>query len=355
MANPIPQTAQEFAQLSWPEIEPFYNELQKTALNDRTVNAWLADWTRLGALVSETQQRLYVASSIDTSDQQAARNLFHFLEDVFPPVEATEQQLRRRLLSSRLAPAGFEVPLRNMNTQVALFRQANLALLTEEHRLENEYDRTIAAQTVVWEGCEQTITQLRPVHQNTDRTLREKAWRMVIGRQLADRAALNDLWRRYLKLRQRMAVNVGYPDYRAYRWQQMLRFDYTPADCARFHEAIEQVVVPAAERLYERRRRQLGLDSLRPWDLEVDPTGQEALHPFNTLTAFEEGAQTIFQRVDATLCDDFARMRREKLLDLGNHKGKAPGGFCTQFAVIKRPFIFMNAVGVHEGRANATA
>ena len=41
-------------------------------------------------------------------------------------------------------------------------------------------------------------------------------------------------------------------------------------------------------------------------------------------------------------------MRREKLLDLGNRKGKAPGGYCTQFQVAKRPFIFANAVGLHD-------
>ena len=37
-------------------------------------------------------------------------------------------------------------------------------------------------------------------------------------------------------------MNAGKPDYRAYRWQQLLRFDYKPEDCRSFHKAIEQVV-----------------------------------------------------------------------------------------------------------------
>jgi oligoendopeptidase F len=41
-------------------------------------------------------------------------------------------------------------------------------------------------------------------------------------------------------------------------------------------------------------------------------------------------------------------MRREGLLDLDNRKGKAPGGYCTQFYAAKRPFIFANSVGLHE-------
>ena len=90
-------------------------------------------------------------------------------------------------------------------------------------------------------------------------------------RQLADRDAINQLWQQLLAVRLKIAHNAGKPDYRAYRWQEMLRFDYTPADCRSFQNAIEQVVVPAALRIYERRRQRLGVSSLRPWDLDVDP------------------------------------------------------------------------------------
>ncbi len=40
-------------------------------------------------------------------------------------------------------------------------------------------------------------------------------------------------------------------------------------------------------------------------------------------------------------------MRDEGLLDLDNRPGKAPGGYCTDFELAGRPFIFMNAVGLH--------
>jgi len=47
------------------------------------------------------------------------------------------------------------------------------------------------------------------------------------------------------------------------------------------------------------------------------------------------------------LGDQFDIMAAEGLLDLANRKGKAPGGYCIDFDVAKRPFIFMNAVGLH--------
>ncbi|MEW6718490.1 MAG: M3 family oligoendopeptidase, partial [Chloroflexota bacterium] len=186
------------------------------------------------------------------------------------------------------------------------------------------------------------------IYKDTDRSKRERAWRLAAERQLADRGAINDLWVRFLDLRQRIAANAGRSEYRAYRWQQLLRFDYTPADCRRFHRAIQYVVVPAATRVYERRKERLGVRSLRPWDLDVDPLGRESLKPFKEVDELESKSSQIFRRVDPKLGEYFDIMRKEGLLDLANRKGKAPGGYCTSFPVVKRPFIFMNAVGLHE-------
>ncbi|MCL4507384.1 MAG: M3 family oligoendopeptidase [Chloroflexi bacterium] len=344
----LPATPKEFMRMSWKEIEPFYHELNERQLSSLNVEAWLTDWTRLSELVNETQQRLYVATAVNTEDKDAEQRLFHFLDYINPPVESAEQNLRQKLLASGLEPAGFAVPLRNMRTQAALFREKNLPLLTEEHKLENEYDKIAGAQMVEWEGRMTTVTQLKPVYQSPDRVIREKAWQLAAARQLADREAINHLWMRFMSLRGQLAANAGFPDYRAFRWKQLLRFDYTPADCVTFQDAIERVAVPAAQRIYERRRQQLDLAALRPWDLNVDPFGRPALKPFATQEELEDKTESIFNRINPQLGDYFAIMRKESLLDLDNRKAKAPGGFCTSFASVKRPFIFMNAVGLHD-------
>jgi oligoendopeptidase F len=166
-------------------------------------------------------------------------------------------------------------------------------------------------------------------------------------RKLADRQKVNEAWGKLLDVRVRIGGNAGFPDYRAYRWQELLRFDYTPEDCRQFHQAIEQVVVPAASRIYEKRHKQLGLSSLRPWDLNVDPQGREALKPYQAITELEEKVSAIFHRVDPELGEYFEIMRREGLLDLENRKGKAPGAYCNNYDLVRLPFIFENAVGLH--------
>lgn len=344
----LPKTALEFMDWEWPHIEPHYEALASRKLTADNVAEWLADWTRLSRLVSETYARHYVAITRDTTDEEAERRYHSFLDDIYPPAQEAEQVLRQKFLDSSLAVPNFEVQRRDMRAEVELFREENLPLLTQERKLSAEYDKIAGAQTVEWEGEERTIQALQPIYQSQDRERRERAWRLAAGRQLADREALNDLWGRFLEVRQQLAANAGLSGYRDFRWRQMLRFDYTPEDCLGFHRAIEEVVVPAASRVYARRQERLGLESLRPWDLNVDPHNRPPLRPFETAEQLERVAGEVFRRADPQLGDYFNTMRGEGLLDLDNRKGKAPGGYCMTFDVVKRPFIFMNAVGLHQ-------
>jgi oligoendopeptidase F len=271
-----------------------------------------------------------------------------FLQTTHERAEAADFRLKRKLLDSGLVPDGFEIPIRNIRAKVELFREENLPLLTEQEQLHTEYRRIMGSQTVMWEGHERTIARMYPVQQNPDRAVRERAWKLAAQRQLEDRQAINDLWRKYMDLRRRIAHNAGLSDFRAYRWKQMLRFDYTPEDCKTFHEAIEQVVVPAVARIYEKHRGQLAIDTLRPWDTEVDPLSRPPLRPFQDVGELVGKVGRMFQHLDPQLASYYDAMCREELLDLDNRQGKAPGGYCTHFVADEQAFIFMNAVGIHD-------
>jgi len=355
MLTSLPKTPEELMQWTWPPIEPHYRDLASRTLTAGSVSEWLADWSRLSECVSEMQSRLSVATTVNTADVEAERRYNAFLDTIYPAAQAAEQTLKQRLLDAGLQPDGFEMPLKNMRAEAALFREANLPLLAEEKKLSIEYDKIIGAQTVMWEGQELTLVQLRTALLDPDRSKRERAWRLGMQRRLADRAAIDDLWQKFLGLRRRIAAHADFDDYRAYRWQQMLRFDYTPADCRSFHRAIEEVVIPAAARIHERRRRRLGVETLRPWDLTdgwwgrpIDPPGLPPLKPYGDVAELQVKTSAIFHYVDPQLGAHFDTMAREGLLDLDNRKNKAPGGYCAEFTIIRRPFIFMNAVGLHE-------
>ncbi len=345
MLSPLPLTTGEFIQWTWPQIELYYRDLKTRPLNAETLSPWMHDWGLLGKQMDECYWRLWVETTRDTLDAAAQERFERFLADIQEPAHAAEQRLREKLLGSGLQPEHFAAPLHNIAAEVSIFHEDNLPLLTEEHRLGSEYDRLRSLQTVTWEGEETTLIQLALVNQNPDRTKREAAWKLGIERFLNDREALNRLWIDTLRLRQRIATNAGLPDYRAYRWQQMLRLDYTPQDCETFHASIEQVVVPAAQRALERQRQRLGLKTLRPWDVEVEPLTQAPLRPFQNVTELEDHASAIFKAIDSHFGANFETMRGEGLLDLDNRRGKMPSSYCATFGIQERPFVLMNAVG----------
>jgi oligoendopeptidase F len=347
MFTSLPKDPEEFMQLDWTRLKPYTDDLLQRDLNASSLESWVMDWSDLSRIISEIYGRLWVASTLDTSNPQVTERFHTFLDKTLIPFRASDQELKLKLLSSGLKPAGFDIPLRNMRQEAEIFRTENLPLLSEESKLENLYDEIIGAQTVEWEGKEVTAAQLQPVYLSLDRSRREKAWRLANDRKLADRQKLNELWVKMLGLRSQIAANAGFQDYRAYRWKELLRFDYTPADCLKFHDAIEQEVVPVAYRIYEKRRQRLGLASLRPWDLSVDPFGREALKPYQSTHELIEKVSAIFKRVDPKLQEYFEIMRQKGLLDLENRKGKAPGAYCNNYDMVRLPFIFENAVGLH--------
>ncbi len=348
MFTSLPNTAQDTLEWSWARFEPYVEALADEPLTNTNLNDWMQRWSHLARLINEMYARLYVATSVDTTDTTAEQLFTKFLEDVYPASLAAEQRLKEKLLASELEPVNFAIPLRNMRAEAAIFRQANLSLRSELEKLNNEYDKILGAQTIQWQGEEKTLTQLRPIYESADRETRAVVFQLAAERQLQDRTVLDALWQKMLSLRLKLAENAGLPSYTDYRWQELLRFDYTPEDCARFREAIKEVVVPAATRRYQLRRTRLGVPNLRPWDLFIDPFNRPPLRPYQDPARLKSSSHKIFRQVDPQLGAYFHTMDSAGLLDLDNRKGKAPGAYCIDFSLVKRPFIFMNGVGLQD-------
>ncbi|MBI3880192.1 MAG: M3 family oligoendopeptidase, partial [Verrucomicrobia bacterium] len=181
--------------------------------------------------------------------------------------------------------------------------------------------------------------------EETDRALREEAWQLVAERRLKEAEKFEDIFEGLLTLREQIAKNAGFPNYLAYAFRMRGRFDYTPEDCVKFHDAIEREVMPVLRELQAERKQQLALASVRPWDLAVDTLNRAPLRPFEQVETMVERTQHIFDKLDGGLSGEFKLMRDLKLLDLANRKGKAPGGYQSTLNESRLPFIFMNAVG----------
>ncbi|MGE5375951.1 MAG: M3 family oligoendopeptidase [Bacteroidota bacterium] len=338
----LPTDKDSILALTWNDLEPYYKELESRPLNGETVQAWLRDWSRLAGTADEQYWRLNIATTVNTADPVIEEQFNKYVEVLQPLVKTAEQKLKDRLLASGLSPQGFETALRTMQAETEIFKEENLPLLAEEQKLITEYNKIRGSMTVMWEGQERTFYEMQARLYETDRSTRQRVWEAAQACLLQNRQSFNNLWEKLMPVRLKIAGNAGMADYRAYMWKQKFRFDYSPEDCKSFHAAIEQVVVPAAERVYERRRQRLGLDSVRPWDKEVDPHADTPIRAAASDEDFLAKALAVFQHVDPVLGGYFQTMIDEGLLDVENRKNKASGAYSLGLHAAHRPFIFMS-------------
>jgi oligoendopeptidase F len=241
-----------------------------------------------------------------------------------------------------------QTALRRFRAAIEIFREANVPLVAEAEGLTAQYQQITGTMTATWGGEEVPLPRLSPFLKSADRSVRESAWRAGNAPYVAARDVLAELFDQMVIRRQAIAHNADFRDYRDYVFAAKCRFEYTPADCERLHDAIEQQVVPAVMRALEHRRERLHLERLRPWDLAIDPWRATSPVPYHDVDELQDTAARIFGAISPDLGAQFRTMMREGLLDLESRPGKAPGGYCDTLHARGRPFVFMNAAGVAE-------
>src|SRR6266540_2786124 len=342
----LPQTVEAFQGAAWKDVLPYYEELAARPLDAASVEGWLQDWSHFESLLSEASALANFAYSCDTTDAVREEAQLRFGSQIAPRAHEQRVKLQGRLVELGVVPSGLETTIRRFRNQMELFDEANVPLFVELAKLITEWAKVNGKLTVSWDGEEKTPAQLLPFLVSTDRAVRERAFRLRAQPYLEQRDVLAGIFDRMYDLRQHIAKNVGFANYRDFAHRDKNRFEYTPEDCMRFHVAVEEAVLSAVERINARRRRHMGLDALRPWDMSVDPEGREPLRPFEDIATFIDRAGAIFAHVDPDFRDYYKAIENAKLLDLENRKGKAPGAYCSTLAFRKLPLIFMNAVGV---------
>lgn len=333
---------------TWADFAPRYASLAAQNLTPENAAGWIENWSDLNKDVQQAYTVLMRAKDADPSDKGAEKAYLTFLQEVIPESERADQPLKEKLLALEgWTPEPQHVQmLRRLKSEAALFREENVPLETEMHTLANEFNKITGALRATVRGEELPIPQAQKLLLDPSRELREDAWRAIQAANLSAAPQLDDLFLKLLKLRRQIAKNAGFDNFRDFMWQAMNRFDYTPENTQELHRGVEKSVTPLLRKGNERRREQLGLDRLRPWDTMADPSGREALKPFESTGELEDVSQRIFTALDPELGAQFGAMRAGGYLDLDPRPEKVPGyGYCTYLPVTGTPAIYWSAVG----------
>lgn len=352
----------DFTVTAWDTLEPYFTDLRDRNIGSaEDLQQWLKDASELEAVISEDACWRQIRMTCDTENKQLEEAFNFFMMEIQPKIQEWSDLLNRKLVENPfvkdLDQDAYFTYLRNVRKSIELFRPANVPLQAELNVEAQKFGMVAGKMTVQVNGEEFTLQQAARFLEDSDRGLREDVYRKIADRRLQDKETLDELFSSMLQKRHQIAVNAGFDNYRDYRFRELGRFDYTKEDCFKFHEAVKLHVMPLVDQIYRTKKKQLGLDTLRPWDIDAEPAGTQPLRPFRTGEELVEKTINCFTRLRPFFADCLRKMKALGHLDLESRKGKAPGGYNCPLAESGAPFIFMNAAGqlddvttmVHEG------
>lgn len=353
---------EDFKMTTWDALQPYFDKLIATEINSKEeLESWLRNISELEAVISEDACWRQINMTCDTTNKEYEDAFTYFCMEIEPQMKPYFFELNKKMLASpfikELDEAQYYPYLRSVRNAVHLYREENVAIQAEMSLLAQQYGVISGKMTIEHEGKQYTLQQAARFLQNPDRELRETIFRKIAARRLQDKEELTNLFNQLLEKRQQVAVNADFDNYRDYKFRELGRFDYTPADCFAFHDAVREHILPLHKMLVERRKKKLGLDVMRPWDGDAEPIGTEPLHPFETGKELSDKAIAVFGKLGDYFSGCLNTMTDMKRMDLESRVGKAPGGYNCPLAETGVPFIFMNAAGtvndvitmMHEG------
>ena len=352
----------DFTITNWENLKPYFKNLDERVISSLVdLEQWLKDASELESVISEDACWRQIKMTCDTENKELEEAFNFFMMEIQPKVQPYSDKLNKKLIDSPftkdLDQQKYFTYLRNVKKNIELFREINIPIQAELNVMQQQFGVISGKMTIEVNGQEYTLQQAAKFLEDPDRTLREAVYRKINERRLQDKNELNDLFTSLLNKRHRVAVNTSFENFRDYRFVELGRFDYTKEDCYQFHEAVKLHVMPLVNQIYEIKKKKLGLETLRPWDVEAEPAGIQPLRPFKTGEDLTEKTIACFDEMNSFFGDCLRKMKVMGHLDLESRKGKAPGGYNCPLAESGAPFIFMNAAGqlddvttmVHEG------
>jgi len=352
----------DFKITDWQNLEPYLKELlERPIKSKKELETWLTGMSELEAVVGEDAAWRQIKMTCDTENKEIEAAFTFFVMEIQPKMQPYADKLNKKLVDNpyakELDAEEYKVYFRNVKKNIELFREENIPLQADVAVLAQQYGVISGKMSVEVEGREYTLQQAAKFLENPNRELRKEVYFKISDRRLQDKEGMNDLFSKLLEKRHQIGVNAGFANYRDYKFADLGRFDYKKEDCFQFHEAVHSQVLPLVDFIYDRKRQRLGLDSLKPWDIDAEPDGVQPLHPFETGEELVNKTIECFTRMNPFFGECLVKMKEMGRFDLDSRKGKAPGGYNCPLPETGAPFIFMNAAGqmgdvttmVHEG------
>ncbi len=290
------------------------------------------------------QQIAYIRHTINTKDEfYNAEN--DYMDEIGPKLQELSHQVNTALLESpyraELEKHYGALMFKNLEIAARSFSPAIVELMQEENKLVSEYQNLYASATVEFDGKTMPLPLLGPYKQDPDRAVRKAAYEADAKFFDSHREELDTLYDKLVKVRDAQAKKMGLPNYIPLGYDRMGRNCYTAKDVAAFRDQIAEDMVPIVAKVKEAQRRRIGVEKLAFYDEPISFADGNAV-PEGTPDEILAAGKKMYQELSPETAEFIDFMFENELFDVLSRDGKAPGGYCTEIADYKSPFIFSN-------------
>jgi oligoendopeptidase F len=331
-------------------VMPYYEQLLNLSINSHTeFETWLHNRSELESFISEDMAWRYINMTCHTQNEEYKNNYLDFVNNINPVLSPLSNQLNTKMIESEKwansDDKALHLYIKKVKTEIELFREENIAIQAKLQNLAQTYSSINGSLSIQHQDKELTLQQAALYLKNKDRAVRKEVYELINLKRQTVKDQLNELFVEMIQLRQQLAKNAGFDNFRDYMFKALNRFDYAPQDCYNFHEAIAEHIVPLAKKIHKERKKAMLLGELKPYDLDVDKFGREALKPFDNSVELYDKTLLCLTKTDTQFGEVLQQLHNLNQLDLESRMGKAPGGYNYPLLKTGVPFIFMNASG----------
>ncbi len=219
--------------------------------------------------------------------------------------------------------------------------------LQKENYAGSEYTSLLASAKIDFAGKERNLEEIRPFMESTDNEIRKGAFDAHWKFYSDNSSELDELYDGLVKLRNDMAIKMGYKNFVELGYARMGRSDYDYKMVEQFRKNVRDYIVPLAMKLIEKQRKRIGAKKLMMYDMPLKfssgnptPKGDPEWIMSNGKTMYDELSQETGEFYDF--------MMTNELMDVYCRKGKAGGGYCDYLSKFKSPYIFSNMNGTND-------
>ncbi len=332
------------------QIRAAFDEIITAMDAAKNANEQLALYKKADELKSHTFSMATIASvrhTIDTRDEfYTAEN--DFMDQNGPALQEKVQELLDKMLTSpfrgELEEKLGALFFKNLEIAARTFKPEIMTLMQEENALVSEYQALYATMTVEFDGKVLPITKMGPYKQSTDREVRKAAYTAEGKCFDSHREKLDALYDKLVKNRTAQAKALGYENFIALGYDRLGRNCYDADDVKAFRDQIAEDFVPVVGQVKKVQEARIGVDKLRFYDdIFMFPDGNP--NPKGTADEILAAGKEMYHELSPETAEFIDFMYENELLDVLAKEGKAPGGYCTDIADYKAPFIFSNFNG----------